>query len=370
MSDKYDETYTLYKLNTSGSIQVWNIMRKGDRYKTSSGIQGGAITETKWTVAKAKNVGRSNATSAEQQAQLDMLAKMKRKVEVGFVKDIADVAQTGLFKPPTLAHKWADHKDKVGYPCLVSAKLDGIRCLASEENGMRSRNDKPFVSSPHVLKALKPFFEAHPGIVFDGELYNHQLKEDFDKICSLIKKQKPTPAQLIESAEMVQYHVFDYQGSGSYAERYKNLCEMFVDHPIIKVVKHAWVADEEDLLTQASSFIQDGYEGLMVRNPLAQYEYKRTTNLLKYKCFTDGEFTILDIEEGDGNRSGMMGRLKLITDDGTKFDSSAKGDHSYFRHLLECKNDYIGKKATVRYQNLTPGGVPRFPVVVAIRDFE
>ena len=115
--------------------------------------------------------------------------------------------------------------------------------------------------------------------------------------------------------------------------------------------------------------METGYEGQMVRLD-SIYENKRSKSLLKRKEFRDEEFQILDVIEGDGNKSGMAASMLLCNDRDQKFNSNIKGDRTYLRELLKNKDSLIGKRATVKYFNLTPDGIPRFPYVIAIRDYE
>jgi len=118
-----------------------------------------------------------------------------------------------------------------------------------------------------------------------------------------------------------------------------------------------------------AEYLKDGQEGQMIRiNDV--YENKRSKFLLKRKEFIDDEFRIVDISEGNGNRSGMFGRAHLITSSGIEFEANARGNVSFYEELLKNKSEYIGKMATVRYQNLTPDGKPRFGVIITIRDYE
>ncbi len=101
------------------------------------------------------------------------------------------------------------------------------------------------------------------------------------------------------------------------------------------------------------------------------YEFKRSNTLLKRKEFEDAEYEILDVLEGDGNRSNMAGAMTFVNDLGHPFKSNIKGDRAYLRELWINKRNYIGKLATVRYFNLTPEKqLPRFPYVYNIRDYE
>ena len=89
-----------------------------------------------------------------------------------------------------LAHKY--NTDKADYPAYMQPKLDGVRCLFTAK-GAFSRTGKQFMNVYHIEQQLKTFFAANPNAVLDGELYNHELKDDFEKIISLVRKTKPTP---------------------------------------------------------------------------------------------------------------------------------------------------------------------------------
>jgi len=84
----------------------------------------------------------------------------------------------------------------------------------------------------------------------------------------------------------------------------------------------------------------------------------------------DEEFEIVDVEEGTGNRSGMMGKFILKNDDGSTFKANAKGTFADYKEWLINKHLYIGLQATLKYQNRTPDNVPRFGNIIAIRDYE
>jgi DNA ligase-1 len=239
---------------------------------------------------------------------------------------------------------------------------------------MTSREGNEFVSCPHISKLLNPFLDEN--IVVDGELYNHDLKNDFNKIISLVKKTKPTAKELAESEKIIQYHVFDIifldQPNLEYSKRLEKLKELVikVNSPKIVLVQVDIIKGFDEVEPALQRYIESGYEGSMVRNLKAPYEHKRSRNILKYKLFQDAEYEIIDVIEGDGNRSGMMGSIILKNENGTTFDASARGNQEFFIDLLVNKANYIGSNATLRYQNLTPDGVPRFGVVIAIRNYE
>jgi DNA ligase 1 len=119
-------------------------------------------------------------------------------------------------KKPMLAYPAGDKPIDYSKPIFIQPKLDGVRCvIQSECHGSSwmvkaySRTGKEWKNINHILKQLKPFFKKYPKVILDGELYNHDLKNDFEKIISLVRKTKPTEEDRLESAQMVQFHCYD-----------------------------------------------------------------------------------------------------------------------------------------------------------------
>jgi DNA ligase-1 len=241
-------------------------------------------------------------------------------------------------------------------------------------NGAKSRNGKPWATIPHILEALEPVFEKYPDLILDGELYNHDLKHDFNKMSSLIKKQKPTKDDLVESAEMVQFWWYDTASDKHTFRQRKNWIKTIKENfnlpdCIVRVTTQR-IDDLETLDKVYGAYLDRGYEGQMVRLD-TPYEFKRSANLLKRKEFQDEEYKILDIVEGVGNRAGLAGAMVFENELGHSFNSNIKGDRAYLKELLDNKDNYIGKLATVVFFNKTPDKqIPRFPFIHSIRDFE
>jgi ATP-dependent DNA ligase len=230
---------------------------------------------------------------------------------------------------------------------------------------MRSRNGKELISAPHIHEALKPLFEKYPDLVFDGELYAHKSDGvDFNKIISCVRKTKPTPNDIIESKQYIQYWIYDLPSHiGVFTERYNSLLKLELPECCV-IVPTEQADNKNDVSAYYSDYMADGYEGQMIRVLDSEYENKRSKHLLKHKSFMDDEFEIKGVVEGKGKLTGKIGKLVF---DG--FDSAVNGDHEYLEMLFK-RGDLIGKKATVKYFELTTDGVPRFPKVIAIRDFE
>ena len=354
----------LFARTNTGAIQTWTIEVDGNKYRTHYGQVDGAIQTTEWTFCEGKNTGKKNATTAEDQAVKEAKATWKKKKESGYFENIKKIDEVS-FTEPMLAKNYDDYKDDLKYPVYSQPKLDGIRCVVKKD-GMWSRNGKPIISAPHVLIALKSFFDKFPDAILDGELYADKFSNDFNAICSLVKKTKPTDEDLAESEKNIQYWVYDWIVQKTFSERNADITTYFVNNNVVRRVPTHLVGTITHLNELYEKYIDEGYEGQMVRTD-GPYENKRSKHLLKRKEFQDAEFKILDIVEGVGNKSGMAGYMVFKNHKNIEFHSNIKGDREYLKELLKNKKKYIGKSATVKYFNLTPDDeIPRFPYVINI----
>lgn len=355
----------IYKRATNGKINKWSIEVEANKYRTISGYSDGVQTTTEWTICEGKNIGKKNETSPNEQSKAEADAMYRKKTELGYFENINE-CDTQVYFQPMLAKDWNDEKHKVKFPLYSQPKLDGIRCIVKSD-GMWSRNGKQIISAPHIFEILKPLFEINPDLIFDGELYADKFSNDFNKICSLIKKTKPTSDDLAESLINIQYHIYDLPSfNATFTHRYKHLHKMLTNYnPSIVVVKTDQVDNMNDVSGYYEDYINEGYEGQILRLD-EEYQNKRSKYLLKHKSFIDEEYTILGVEEGFGNKKGMVGSFVFKTKDGTIFNSSPKFNWEECTRLWNEREKLIGKSATVKYFNLTPSGVPRFPYVIKI----
>lgn len=361
------EREKLYKIDRKGNTRVWWIEYTKEAYRTCSGLLGGAIVESGWIYPREKNVGRANATTVAEQVIAEVASKYEARMYQGKYHPSIEEAQKGAkFIECMLAEKF-NPKKSTNYPYYSQPKLDGVRCLVAEDV-MQTRNGKEFVSSPHIREALNQFFEEFPDYILDGELYNHDLKNDFEKIISLARKTKPKPEDLVESASMVEYHVYDVitPDPMTYEERMNFLQEnVFGRFPMIQVVPSIIVNSLEEAEEKLGEYLENGYEGQMLRKSEAPYEHRRSASLLKHKMFEDGEYEIVDVIEGQGNWAGYAKSILIQLPDGSTQRSGMRGNFNNGKEILENKDQYIGTQVTVRYQNKTSDGKLRFPVVVA-----
>jgi DNA ligase-1 len=247
---------------------------------------------------------------------------------------------------------------------LCQPKLDGIRCIARAD-GLWTRAGKEIVSCPHIMEALTTYFDENPDDILDGELYNHELKADFNKITSLVRKTKPTKEDIEECAEKVQYHIYDGIIDEPYHEFFSSRFFWIKDElrnapDCIQTVKTCGVDSIEMLDELYGTYLTDGYEGQMVRYD-AMYENKRSKYLMKRKEFITEEFPVVGVEEGKGNWSGHVKIFRVEYAPGKVCGAGVRGDQATLKKLFESD---VPDWCTLRYFEPTPDGVPRFPVVI------
>ena len=274
---------------------------------------------------------------------------------------------------PMLAHKFYDGRVDWSLPVYIQPKLDGVRCLFTKD-GAFSRTGKEFMNVSHLRTTLLPFFKQHPDVVLDGELYNHELKHDFEKIISLVRKQKPTADDRLEAQQLVQFHVYDYFDGVIY-DSYKTRMQMLVTSDIYdKYVKYvpAKLVDSYNYARDLhATFLSEGYEGSIIRLD-GLYKHGRSYDLMKFKDFSDTEATIIGYELGKGKRTGTLGKFIMLDDEGVEFGCPPGKGYNYkdLEEMLKNITDYIGKRATFTYFQRTQAGSYRHPLFKCIRNYE
>lgn len=371
----------LFKRTAKGAVQVWDIeLEHGTgRYRMISGQLGGKMVVSEWTQAKPKNAGRANATTAQQQALIEVKAAWEKKRRDGYSETIEAANKSKAFQcmlatnyvTDKLRRRQALAAAKKGQ-LWSQPKLDGIRCL-SMGSGLLTRKNRPILAAPHIHAALREVHSAYPGSVVDGELFNFDLRDDFNEIVSMCRRTaRLTAADLEKSARMTQFWVYDCVGLGLprdavYEERYVQILKVIggLSHPMVHVLSADLVTSEEEIDSFYEQYLGFGDEGQILRIN-GPYENKRSGLLQKRKDHEDEEFVVVDIEEGDGNRSGQAGRV-FVRDkkSGVQSRANVKGDKAFRVQLLREKAKYIGGECTVRFNGRTPDGVPRFPRVLA-----
>lgn len=356
----------LYKKTSIGQTQYWEIEVVDNAMIERYGKVDGAEIVAKDIIKQGKNMGRGNETTPEQQAQSEAQSKWQGKIKKGYVENI-DRAKDGETDHdggwfPMLAKKYSEDGHKIKFPAYVQPKLDGFRCVSDKAGKLWTRTRKPYVSVPHIEKAVKALADR---VQLDGELYCHNFKTNFEKIGHLVN-QKTTPA---EGHEMVEYYVFDINMPGPFSTRYACLKEIVPNKKPFVLVETMLVKDDDELMEAFEHYISEGYEGAIVRNADGLYVGKRSADLQKIKEFDDAEFEIVRIEEGRGKLMGHAGKFICKTKDGTEFGAKMTGELSRLKDYFDNHKLWEGKLLTVKYQGITnASGVPRFPVGLRLRD--
>jgi DNA ligase-1 len=396
------ELATLYKKTNTGAIQYWKISsypvdaQQFGEIRIEYGQVGTDSPQVQLDVViKGKNPGKKNATTPLQQAEAEAFARWEKQKKKGYV-DSQEKAQNDELdelieggEEPMLAEAYMDviydqrpgfenspptflltkEAKKIKFPVFTQPKLDGIRCIAIIKGGvvtLWSRTRKPINSVPHIVQELEAAFE-NQDIILDGELYNHDMKSDFEKIVSLVRQEEPG-----EGHEVVQYHVYDTINEDPYKNRYAKLHRLFNAFEFygIKQVPSDVARSAEDVMTNFEKYIKEGYEGAMLRNVESPYVNKRSMDLQKMKPFIDDDFEITAATSGRGKMAGLA-VFTCKAKNGTTFEVKLKGELESLRKYLEDESLWRGKKLTVRYFGLTnKEKVPRFPVGIAVRDYE
>jgi DNA ligase-1 len=272
---------------------------------------------------------------------------------------------------PMLAYKVDKKPVDWSGKVFIQPKLDGVRCIFTKD-GAFSRTGKQFKNVAHLEEDLEDFFNDNPNSVLDGELYNHNLKHDFEKIISLVRKTKPTDEDRLEAGNLVQYHVYDTIWDGvTYEDRYNWLRMNLPIYKTMTLIVNTTVDTMAEAKMLHDVHLAQGYEGSMLRTN-GLYEQKRSYNLQKFKDFSDDEATIIGYEAGKGKRTGTLGKFYMQDDEGNKFGCPPGKGYSYkdLTHMLDNIHDYIGQRATFTYFQRTQAGSYRHPLFKALRNYE
>lgn len=390
----------LYKRDKKGKLMSWTIHYDNTSYLTEYGYVDGILTKTLPTFVQQKNVGKVNETSIEEQVLFEVKSKIQYQLDHGYSYEIP---QFDKKFEVSLAEKYIDRveKNKLDFPYICQPKYDGIRCTMQMEDGvltLKSRTGKKFYACPHLISNsfICKLFEIYPDMILDGELYNHDLKTNFNKIVSIVKKVKVNENDIVESEAFIKYYIFDVYfpnkkdlsysvrnhllriayhdlAENDFSSSYYEMVYDFNDSDVEDTMKYI-ARNEQDVENYLNKFIAAGYEGIMLKKD-EPYFFGRSTSMLKYKRFKDEEYTIIDILDGKGNLAGIASSIVCVDNYGNTFKAGLMGTQEFAKEIFDNKNSYIGKKGTVKYQELTPvkngkGGVPRFGKIVTIRDYE
>lgn len=362
----------LYAKAATGTINQWLCWVQGDTVWVEWGQMEGALQQKGFKCAP-KNTGRSNATTAEEQAIKEAIAKWKKQRKKKYFLTPEDAEGTLNLKP-MLAKGFKDMsakaKRELVWPVHVQPKYDGRRCMAYRKDGqvfLQSRGGDPY-HVPHIEAALEKCLVSN--VVLDGELYHHGTS--LQMLGSWVDR-------LQYETRLVEYHVYDITDlrdqSDVWSVRKDKLYQWFwqnIEHVdrILYQVQSYECANEAEVKAAHDLFVQEGFEGAIIRATNVAYRFGyRSPGLLKYKNFQDSEFRIISWTTGKpGSDWENVPVFRCVTAEGKEFDVAPKGSMQVRAMMLAEADSYVGKMMTVRYFDLTDDGIPHFPVGIAIRE--
>jgi ATP-dependent DNA ligase len=256
--------------------------------------------------------------------------------------------------------------EKWGFPVIVQPKLDGDRCRAIIDNDgnalLLSSEENQIKSVPHIEDALKE--SGLRGIELDGELYRHGIPHQ--QVHGIVGRSK----NISRDYDLIEYHIFDIAGAESQAKRTIALNSIEFRSPLVRVPSYI-CSSFEDVMTVLDNVMEQGYEGIIVRNISYPYMRKRSTGMMKFKPRAEDHYSIVGVEEEisiHGEPKQALGALVLQSDEGHVFKV---GSGSFLTRenrqgLWKAREKVVGRVARVKYQHLTERRVPRFPVLIDI----
>lgn len=370
---------TLYSKSKTGKVRYWSIAveQQGDRVfiVRHTGEDGGKDQEFRKEVTSGKNIGKKNETTRLQQAQSEAKSMWTKQLEAGCVTDKNSLDEK-VNLLPMLANRWEDRHRHISEPFYVQPKLDGVRMLIGRSNGkfmMLSRTGKEVKHLDHIGDEVKGLLED--GEFLDGE--NYSPNKTFEEITGLCRTSLQSSADGKDLGG-IKFFVFDRFNLKNLNEpfeaRQNNLKALFSKRfKNLEMVETKVLKSKELIESEHDRYVDQGYEGIMIRDPQGRYGLaERSNKLLKLKKFQTEEYEIVGANEGTGKDAGTVvwvckGGQSQAT--GT-FAVRPAGSLAQRRSWYANRGQYIGKMLTVRFQNLTEYGIPRFPVGLGIRDYE
>jgi len=395
-----------YKRDTNGNMRVWVVWvsrvkgrkepvidltyeNEPDTYymQSAHGVIDGTISldqPTKIDVARSQS-------STKEQAIFDAKSKVKDKIKGGYL-DNQEEAKDYIMVRPMKAHVFKDRGHNITYPAVAQRKYDGVRVLIRKmpdgKVSLTSRGGENYRGFRHIENAVKRM-KLPDGFVLDGELYQHGkalssiggiarkgMNESWDKMTD---KQKEAAW---ERKDPLYVRIYDGINTKDMEEgwfhRYNKAMKIIGENPKLKKVESYVVQDKDAAFDLQAQFLDEGYEGAMIRNLHSPYKFSRSVDLLKMKNFDDAEFKIVGAHDAGGNHAGAITWVCETTDEnGNKvtFNLTPLGTiadrRKQYQEYEKDPSQFIGKEMTVRYMGLNPKtNIPNIAKGVAIRDYE
>lgn len=346
----------LFMLSSKEKIKEWEI-RAFKSYNNTAiidtryGYVGGNRRIVPKEINSGKNIGKSNETTPYEQACMDAQSKWNKKIDKGYTENSSGESDV---KNPMQAQKYSERSHYIVWPCAVQKKLNGFKVLSEKisetEIDYRSKTGKSYNDTlqywtPYLLEQMKV------GEVWDGEGYKHGWT--LQKIAKAVKKMRSYTKEL-------EYWVYDVADeTKTFEDRFINNKYIYTSVTnLVRRVNTVVVYNEQYLKIIHDRAVEDGFEGLMLRNLLGMYTFNyRSNDLQKYKEFEEDEFEIVGANCATGTQNGCV-IWTCKTEEDKEFDVVPKGTLPDRVDKYNNKKDYFGKMLTVRYSELSEDNIP------------
>lgn len=372
--------YKLHKINNNNVEQIWTLTLKDNSFVVVWGQKDGKLQSKTTTISEGKNIGRSNETTPEQQAKMEAEKLIRKQIEiksytwidrpVNLTTISKEAHTTHMDVPqPMLANDalLPQHNKKVFAQSLIAVqpKIDGNRCLYNlKTKKLYSRTRKEILSLPHLSAFIDKACKSIDADWVDGELYSDKLT--FNDIQSIIRqKHSLMTHEDIEFAKTIGINVFDVISKHNQEKRI-DVVNRVVNNDNVKVVKTE-IISPADLQKYHDKYVEEGYEGIIIRLLNGVYEHKRSKYLFKYKQFIDEEYKVVGFTSEKHDKT-KMGAAILQFDKNTTFKARPKMTEKEKAFIFENQKDYIGRMATIKFQRYdAKTGVPIFGALIKFR---
>ena len=367
----------LYKKDSKGKIRQWRgYVDTAPNNRFIMGVETGLLDGNKTTNRPRIYWQGKQGRDAKGQAMFELESKVSKKRDEGYFDTIKE-AQDTLVVLPMLALDFNKRSHDVSYPAIGQRKFDGVRCMASINSdgsvSLKSRKGKEFPHMNHLRQQIASLKGIPDGAFLDGELYSDTLT--FQEVVGLVRRET-LKAGDEDKLKQISYRLYDMldpdDRKAGFQKRHDGVKKILGSKPPKNLIltENFEINDKTDVKKYHDQFVDEGYEGIMIRNKDGEYGInKRSKHLQKFKEFFDQEFEIVGYEEGNGNAKGTVIWI-CMTENGDLFSAQPKGTVAERTEYFKNGDDYIGATLTVRYFEMTDEGIPRFPKGIAIRNYE
>lgn len=399
----------------------------GKKNETTPDEQAKQSAETMWTKqldkgylpkckeGKAMLARVKRATSTTGGHNINAGAAIRgRKSKTVSKKDNCAVESVQISIKPMKANVWelANKKDpKSVLPKVIKYfdfdegvymqwKLDGWRCAARLQTSpsgevecvLTTNNGKQYPWFAHLREEIIRFLAGREHLALDGldgEVYAHRIvgkdgvglddEVRFSTISSICGVARSAPHELETQMNLVVFDLIDLSGKYDQDARFDKLRKLFRRLP--SGTNHVQMCETrtadflEEVYDYHDKVAQEGYEGIVLRSRDLFYTQKRTLKMRKYKYFIDREYPIIDVEKDDGVNDEYF---VWVCHDPDIIDPDTRKPKRFKAKPMGCREDrvywyenyleYIGMPLTVKFQEYSEDGVPRFPIGVGIRE--